>query len=207
MKLPGIVAADDRVEPEEVVVRIVVRLLHLREAILGGELLDVRARRQGEHADVDLAELAAAAGLLLVAVHALGVGLDRLAVGDLGLLGLDLHLVAALEPLAEDLQVQLAHPVDHHFLGLHVEVAAEGAVFLGDLGQGAGELALVAAALGRGGQADHRRREGDRRHGVLAERAAGLQFLDLGHGHDPARARLVDRLRLGSPACGTTGPA
>ena len=79
--------------------------------------------RQREHADVDLAELAAAAGLLLVAVAALGVGLDRLAVGDLRLLGLDLDLVAALEPLADDLQVQLAHAGDHHLLGLRVAVA------------------------------------------------------------------------------------
>ena len=58
--------------------------------------------------------------LLLVPVAALGVDLDRLAVGDLRLLGFDLDLVAALEPLAEDLQVQLAHARGHHLLGLRV---------------------------------------------------------------------------------------
>ena len=151
---------------------------------------------QREHADVDFAELAAAAGLLLVAVHALGVGLDRFAVGDFRLAGFDLDLVAALEPLAEDLQVQFAHAGDDHFLGLRIEVAAEGGVFLADLLQRAGELAFVAAALGADGQADHRRGERDRRHGQLAQRRAGVQFFDLGHGHDPARPDLVDRLGL-----------
>ena len=53
--------------------------------------------------------------------------------------------------------MQLAHAGDHHFLGLRVAVDAEGRVLLGDLVQGAGELGFVAAALGRDGQADHRR--------------------------------------------------
>ena len=87
----------------------------------------------GIHADVDFAELAAAAGLLLVAVAPLGVGLDRLAVGDLRLLGVDFDLVAPLEPFAEDLQVQLAHPVDDRLLGLRIALAAERRVLLRDL--------------------------------------------------------------------------
>ena len=79
--------------------------------------------RQREHADVHLAELPAAAGLLLVPITAFGVGLDRLAVRDLRLAGFDFDLVAAFEPLADDLQVQLAHAGDHHLLGLGIEVA------------------------------------------------------------------------------------
>ena len=62
--------------------------------------------------------------------------------------------------------------------------------------QRAGELRLVAAALGRGGQTHHRRREDDPRHGQLADRAARLQLFDFGHGHDVAGDRLVDRLHL-----------
>ena len=68
----------------------------------------------------------APARLLLVPVAALGVGLDGFAIGDLGLLGLDFGLVAALEALAEQLQVQFAHAVGHHFLGLRIGVQAEG---------------------------------------------------------------------------------
>ncbi len=96
-------AAHDRVDPEEVVRLVVVNFLHRGEAFLGCVLLDVRAGRQREHADVDLGELAASAALLLVAVAACGVCLDRFAVGDLWRLGVDLDLVAALEPLLDDL--------------------------------------------------------------------------------------------------------
>ena len=141
-------AAHDRVDPDEVVLRIVMVGLHRGEAGLDRPFLDVHVLGQGEHADVDLAELAAPAGLLLVTIAALGVDLDGFAVGDLGLVGVDLDLVAALEPLAEDLQVQLAHAGGHHFLGLRVAVDAEGGVLLADLVQRAGELGLVAAALG-----------------------------------------------------------
>ncbi len=192
-------AADDRVDPEEVVLLVVVVLLQLREVRLGGKLLDVGAARQREHADVHFAELAAAAGLLLVAVAALGVGLDRFAVGDLRLLGFDFHLVAALEPLADDRQVQLAHAGHHQFLGLRIAVEAERRIFLDDLVQRTGELGLVAAALGRDGQADHRRGELNRRQPHFAQQAARLQLFHLGDGHDVARPGLVDVLV--SPPC------
>ena len=57
------------------------------------------------------------------------------------------------------MQVQLAHAGEHHFLGFLVVLEVNGAIFLGDLVQRAGELRFVAAGLGRDGQADHRRRE------------------------------------------------
>ena len=79
-------AADDRVDPQEIVLRVIVRALEVREPLLGGELLGRRAFGERIHADVDFAELARAARLLLVAVAALGVGLDRFAVGNLRLL-------------------------------------------------------------------------------------------------------------------------
>ena len=111
------------------------------------------------HADVHFAELAGAARLLLVPVAALGVGLDRFAVRNLRLVRFDLDLVAPLEPLAQQLQVQLAHAGEHHLLGFLVVLDVNGAVLLGDLVQRAGEFRFVAAGLGRDGQADHRRRE------------------------------------------------
>ena len=69
---------------------------------------------------MDFAELAGAARLLLVPVAAVGVGLDRFAIGDFRLLTFDFDLVAALEPLAEQQQVQLAHAGEDHLLGFRV---------------------------------------------------------------------------------------
>ena len=65
---------------------------------------------------MDLAELAAAAGLLLVPMLGLGLGRDRLAVGDLRLVGDDLQVEAALEPVLHHVQVQLAHAGDDHLV-------------------------------------------------------------------------------------------
>ena len=63
------------------------------------------------------------------------------------------------------------------------------AVLLGDLVQRAGELGFVAAGLRRDGQADHRRRELERRQLDFAERRARVQVFGLGHGHDVAGDR------------------
>jgi len=62
-----------------------------------------------------------------------------------------------------------------------------------NLVQRARKLAFIAASLRRGSQTDHRRRERDRRHRQLAQRRLGVKILDLGHGHDPARAGFIDR--------------
>ena len=70
-------------------------------------------------------------------------------------------------------------------------------VFFGDLVQGAGELGFVAAALGRDGQPDHRRGKLESVASVRSPSdSAGVQFFDLGHGHDLARPGRVDRLRF-----------
>ena len=68
--------------------------------------------------------------------------------------GVDLDLVAALEPFLDDLQVQFTHPGDHRLLGLGVQIAAEGRILFDQLLQRAGELGLVTATLGGDGQAD-----------------------------------------------------
>ena len=97
----GEVDAPDRSAAE----RIFSNLLLVGELLLAiGLRLDVA--RQRIDAQMHLAELAAAAGLLLVAMVAGPVAIDRLAVGDLRLVGDDLQLEAGLEPLLNDVQVQ-----------------------------------------------------------------------------------------------------
>ena len=68
--------------PQEIVLFVVVESFHRCKAALGGEFFDIGATRQGEHANVDFAKLTAAAGLLFVSIHAVGIGLDRFSEGD-----------------------------------------------------------------------------------------------------------------------------
>src|SRR5699024_4139942 len=102
----------------------------------------------GLEADVDVAELAVAAGLLLVPAVDFDLFLDGLAVGALGgpQLGLYLDLAQALG--ADDAQVDVAHAGDDHFLGLGVGAEAEGGVLLVELGEAGGDLVLLALDLG-----------------------------------------------------------
>ncbi len=146
---------------------------------------------------MDFAELAAAARLLAVPVAALGVGLNRLAIGNLRLLGFDLHLVAPFEPLADNLQVQFAHAGDHEFLGLGIPIQMEGGIFLDDLGECPREFGFIAAALGRHRQSHHRRGELHRRQLQFTQHGSRVQFLHLGDGDDVARTGLVDRMCFG----------
>src|SRR6185503_446651 len=87
--------------------------------------LEAGAARQRLDAQEDLAELAGAAGLLLVAVVALGAAGDRLAVRDLRLLGVDLDAEAALELLHRDLEVQLAEPGDQRLVRARIVAVRE----------------------------------------------------------------------------------
>src|SRR4051794_25475986 len=101
------------------------KFLHVRESLLGAKFLGLGAAGKRIHADMHLAELAAAAGLLLMAITALGGGLNRLTKRNLGWLGIDVELVAAVQPLADDLQVQLAHARRDELLRLRIAVEAE----------------------------------------------------------------------------------
>ena len=100
-KVAGNRAAHHRIDPEEIVLLVEVRVLEMRKAFLGGEILGLGALGERIHANVHFAELAGAARLLLVPVAAFGVGLDRFAIRDFRLVRFDLDFVAALEPLAE----------------------------------------------------------------------------------------------------------
>ena len=102
--------------------------------------------------------------------------------------------------------MQLAHAGGHHLLGLRDRDRCGRWRPPGRSCACAGELGLVAAALGRDGQADHRRGEGDGRHRQFAQRHAGVQVFHLGHGHDRRRARPRRWAASRWPARGTAGP-
>ena len=91
----------DRIAGDDAVVeRLAHALLHRRDehrrdhaALHLVDELEAAAARERLDLEEHLAELAGAAGLLLVAAVAFGLARDRLAVGDLGRLGVDLQLV------------------------------------------------------------------------------------------------------------------
>ena len=82
--------------------------------------------------DVAVAELAAAAGLLLVAAVRLGGLADRLEVRDPRRVQLDLGAEAALHPVDDHLDVDLRQPGDDLLAGLRVAVDVERRVLLGE---------------------------------------------------------------------------
>ena len=152
--------------------------------------------------DLDLAvgELAATAGLLLVAGVGLGRPADRLLVGDARRVQLDLGAEAALHPLDDHLDVDLGQPGDDLLAGLRVAVHVEGRVLLAQPPHRRGGLLLVALRLRLVGEGHHRRRQVERREGdrllALAEHVAGLGLLQLGDRADVAGAELVDGCQL-----------
>ena len=117
----------------------------------------------GLEADPDIAELTAAAGLLLVAAVGFDLRLDLLAVRHAGGLELALDTEAALQLGAEDVELDIAGAGENHLVGLGVVDDREGDVLLVQTGETVGDLVVLALRLG-----------GDA-HGV-----AGLRDLDGG---------------------------
>ena len=113
--------------------------------------------------DVAVAELAPAAGLLLVAAVRLGGLADRLQVGDLRRVQLDLGAEAALHPVDDHLDVDLGQPGDDLLAGLRVAVDVERRVLLLEAAERRGRLLLVALGLRLVGERHHRRRQLERR--------------------------------------------
>jgi hypothetical protein len=106
-------------------------LEHEPLAVAGGGELDVTDR-----------VLAVPAGLLHVPAVALGRPSDRLAIRDLRGLVHDVDAELLLEPVHLDVQVRLAHPVDHGLVGLLDPIHAERRVLLTQPGEPGGELVL-----------------------------------------------------------------
>src|SRR5581483_279120 len=94
-----------------------------------------------------VAGLAATAGLLRVFVLALHLLRDRFAVRDLGLADVRLDLELALQAVADDVEVELAHAGDDRLAGLFVRVDAERRVLRGELLETDAELLDVGLRL------------------------------------------------------------
>ena len=148
-----------------------------------------------EH-DRAVAELAAAAGLLLVARVRPRLLADRLEVRHARLVQLDLGAEAALDPLDGDLDVHLREPCEELLAGLLVAAEHERRVLLDQAAQRGDDLVLVALRLRRDREAHDRRRESERgRLGRLVlreEQVGGRRLLQLRHGADVAGREAVD---------------
>src|SRR5271156_1234931 len=117
------------------------------------------ARRQRLEAELDASELAGTAGLLLVRVVDFGRAGDRLAIGDLRRTDIGAHFEFALHTIDDDLEMQLAHSLDHRLAALVVDSDAEGRVFGGEPRQRLAHLLLIALGLGLDRDLDYRIRK------------------------------------------------
>ena len=149
----------------------------------------------GLEADPDIAELAAAAGLLFVAAVGLDLALDLLAVSDAGGLELGLDAEAALELGAQDVDLNIAGAGDDHLMGLGVVDEREGDVLLVQAGEAGSDLVVLALGLGADGHgvAGLCQLDGGQLNLVfrVADGVAGLP-LHLADGHDVAAAGFLD---------------
>jgi hypothetical protein len=113
---------------------------------------------------------------------------------------LDLRPEAALHPLDQDLDVDLAKPGDDLVAGLGVAVDVEGRVLLAQPPHRGRRLLLVALRLRFVRERHHRRRQverGDREVMLaVAEDVAGARLLQLRDGADVAGPQLGDRLQI-----------
>jgi hypothetical protein len=154
------------------------------------------ATAPGLELDPAVAELATAAGLLLVPALDLRPALDRLAVGHLGRLEDHVDLVAALGLLDGYLDVQLAHAREEHVPGLLVAVEMQVDVLIEELEHCGEDLVLLALLGRRQGVGEQVRRQLPvwAQHELVlfvAQRVARGGVLELGHGEHGARAHAL----------------
>src|SRR5688572_24682984 len=109
--------------------------------------LEVAATGQRFELDLAVAELAVAAGLLLVPAVRLGRGRDGLPVGNPWQLQVHLDPEPAFELRHGHFDVRLALPREQELLRLRVAVVAERRVFLLQPVKGGADLLFVATAL------------------------------------------------------------
>ena len=145
--------------------------------------------------DVAVAELAAAAGLLLVASMGAGRLADRLAVGHARRLQVDLDPEPPVHALQHRLHVHLGEPAHDHLAGLLVAVHVQRRVLLLQAPQRGVHLVLVALAAGLDRERHHRRRQRDRLHGGrlvdIGQHVAGVGLLQLRDRADHAGTELI----------------
>ena len=97
--------------------------------------LEARAARERLDLEVHLAELARAAGLLLVAAMAFGRARDGLAIRNARRVRLDVHAVPLGHALEHHAQVQLAHAVEHGLVHARVMLDAHARILRHELVQ------------------------------------------------------------------------
>ncbi len=185
-------------------------LFHGREEVLGYGAAENLLRK--DHlfrlgirleANPHIAELAAAAGLLLVAALLLDGFADLFPIGNPGGLQLRLHIEPAFKLTHQDVNLHIAGAGQHHLMGLGVIGNGKGGILLVQLVQALGNLVLLPAGLGHNGHGIAGLREGDalqRNHlPGIAEGIAGLDPFHLADGADVAAAQLLDLHGLLAP--------
>ena len=154
----------------------------------------------GKEVDLDVAVLAAAAGLLGVLHLAIGRTRQRFLVGHLRTADRRLDAELALEAVDDDLEVQLAHAGDDDFAGLLVGLDPERRVFGHQLLHARAELFLVGLGLRLDGERDDRLREvhrlEDDRLLLVAHRVAGRDGLEADGRGDVAGVDFLDFFAL-----------
>src|SRR6266478_2355817 len=161
---------------------------------------DARAGLGRLDLEPDVAVLAPATRLPDEAPLRLGLLADGFAVGDLRLAYVGVDFELAQQPVDDDLEVELSHPVDQRLIGLRVHVDLEGRVFHGEARQRLAELLIVGLGLGldrhrddRGGEVH--RLQHDRLVGI-AQRVARPRVLEAHDGGDVAGRDRLDLLAL-----------
>ena len=144
--------------------------------------------------DVAVAELAAAARLLLVAAVGARLAADRLAVRDARRMQLDVDAEAPLRALERDLDVHLAHPGEDLLPGLLVAAETQRRILLREAANRRRDLLLVALRLRRDREAHDRLGEPEVRHLdrdlLVGEQVARLRVLQLRDGAEVALAEV-----------------
>ena len=161
--------------------------------------LEVAAARQRFHLDPAIAELAVAAGLLLVAALDVGPAANGFAVGNLRRFQGDIHAVALLQAADDDFHVLLAAAGEQELPGLRIAVEAQRLVFFQNAVDGVAHAVFVVARLGFNGEGDGGLRQFDRRIGdieaLFGQGVAGQGVLELGDGADIAGVQFGDGLQ------------
>ena len=152
-------------------------------------------RGSGLHLDHRVAELAVAAGLLLVPAAGAGRRLDGLAIADLGLAGLDADLEARLQALEGDAQMHLALAEEAHLADVGLVLEGQRRILLDDLVDRARQPHVVLAVLDPDREGVDRLRRGDGRDRVRP-RLAGGEAIAGGDGVEPAEAERLALPRL-----------
>ena len=147
-------------------------------------------------ANPDVAELAAAAGLLLVTAVSLYLLLDLLPVGDLRRIQHGVHAEAALQLGDQHVQLLIAGAGDDLLLGLGVVGQGEGGIFLVQTVQAGADLVFLTLHLGGDGHGIAGSGVGDLLQGDdlsgVAQGVAGADLVHLADGADVAAAQSLD---------------